>query len=131
MRKVLLIVTITLLTAFSLASCGNNNTDYRSEEQQNRGETEDTTNNDNTDQTTNPDQDNMKQMMDELGYKEFELEVEYADNKEYEAKIEFDNDRFTADLENELTNEDIEGKEAFDKIFPNVQSLTIEQTTTK
>lgn len=75
----------------------------------------------------------MKQKMSELDYTDFELEVDYGSDQEYEAEIEQNKakDTVEADLEDELNGDDLKGQEAFDKIYPLVEQLTIDQDTSK
>lgn len=84
-----------------------------------------------TDAERNSDSDEVS-LMKKLAYKEFELEVEYNDGKEYEAKLELKHDdRVKAKIEDELNNHEIEGSQAFDELYPIVESTTIEQGTSK
>lgn len=139
MRQILFAITITLLATFTLAACGTANNDIQSNDQQDITEEENTveskdpaTNDDsNTGTATDADQNDMQQQMEALDYTEFELEVKYAGDQEYEAKIDYDDGRLDADLDDDFTNVDIEGKEAFDKIYPIVEALTIDQNTAK
>jgi len=108
-----------------------NNTDDQNDDENMDNENNTTDNNNETDATSN---DDMKQKMDELDYTDFELEVDYGDNKEYEAKIEIDDDdnnRVEADLEDDINGVDINGQEAFNKIHPKVKKLTIDANTSK
>src|SRR5699024_12484996 len=73
----------------------------------------------------------MKSKMDELDYVDFELEVDYGQDKEYEAEIEQKEGNVKADLEDEINGEDLNGQEAFDKIYPLVDKLTISKDTEK
>ena len=143
----------TLLLTVFLAACGTQNNDddtnadqadegtMQDENQDNRNNKNDqnddenmddednsTDNNNETDAASN---DDMKQKMDELDYTDFQLEVDYGKNKEYEAEIEQDNDRIEADLEDEINGVDVNGEEAFNKIYPKVKKLTIDANTNK
>ncbi|MFC5603690.1 YusW family protein [Sporosarcina koreensis] len=74
----------------------------------------------------------MLQNMDELDYVEFELEVEYAGDKEYEAELETDSiGTVKAKIEDEVNHVEKNGTEAFDELYPLVQKLTITQQTNK
>lgn len=73
----------------------------------------------------------MKSKMDELDYDEFELEVDYGPDSEYEVEIEKDNNRIESEVEDELNGEYLEGQDAFDNIYPKVKKLTIDQSTNK
>lgn len=74
----------------------------------------------------------MLQNMDELDYVEFELEVEYAGDTEYEAELETKSvGTVIAKIEDELNHVRKDGTEAFDELYPLVQELTITQQTNK
>ncbi|MFS0690634.1 YusW family protein [Sporosarcina sp. 179-K 8C2 HS] len=74
----------------------------------------------------------MLQNMDELDYVEFELEVEYAGDHEYEAELETKSvGTVIAKIEDELNHVRKDGTEAFDELYPLVQKLTITQQTNK
>lgn len=74
----------------------------------------------------------MLQNMGELDYVEFELEVEYAGDNEYEAELETDSiGTVKAKIEDELNHVEKNGAEAFDELHPLVQKLTISQQTKK
>src|SRR5690625_2125935 len=75
--------------------------------------------------------DEMTKQMEKLGYSDFELEVKYEDDIEYEAELKQGNNSIEADLEDEMNDVDIKGEEAFDKLFQLVEQLTIEQNTEK
>lgn len=77
------------------------------------------------------DQDYMKEQMDKLAYDEFELEVDYGKDKEYEIEIEQDNGQIEAAVEDELSNNNLKGKDAFDEIYPRLENLDISETTSK
>ncbi|GEM_PF-2080778 len=76
-------------------------------------------------------QDDMKEKMDKLAYDEFELEVDYGKDKEYEIEIEQDKGIIESTVEDELTNRNLNGQEAFDDIYPKLEKLTITETTSK
>ncbi|WJY26921.1 MULTISPECIES: YusW family protein [Sporosarcina] len=76
-------------------------------------------------------QDDMKEKMDQLAYDEFELEVDYGKDQEYEIEIEQDNGVVEAKVEDELSNQNLNGQEAFDEIYPKLKELTITETTSK
>ncbi|WP_339252433.1 YusW family protein [Sporosarcina sp. FSL W8-0480] len=74
----------------------------------------------------------MLQSMDELDYAEFELEVEYAGDTEYEVEIETKSvGNVKAEIEDSLNHVEKNGTEAFDELYPLVQKLTITQQTNK
>lgn len=105
----------------------NNNNDFQNNEN-NVVDNDDT--NQNEDQGT--DSDDMEKKMEDLEYTDFELEVDYGNDQEYEAEIEQDKSTgVKAKLEDELSGVDIKGEEAFNEIFPMVEKLTIGQETSK
>ena len=75
----------------------------------------------------------MKNMMDELNFDEIEIEISYGKDQEYEVEIErHSNDDIDAEIEDELNGEDInDDLEAFNKLYPKVKQLDIEQDTDK
>ncbi|MFL0364337.1 YusW family protein [Bacillus sp. PK3_68] len=75
----------------------------------------------------------MKGKMADLGYKEFELEVSYGKNKEYEAEIEQDkkSHTFEVKIEDELNGVEVEGEEAFRLLYPCLKKLEIKHRTPK
>src|SRR5699024_5077529 len=155
MKRLLLLIGMSIF-AVGLVACGTNDEDTSDTDDPNNNATEENDNasddatndtDDNSDkdadqdENASPDADkeddqasdksSMESKMEDLGYKEFELEVEYANHKEYEAEIKQDNGKVEAELEDELNNVDIEGQEAFDKIYPNMKKLDIEKDTKK
>lgn len=75
--------------------------------------------------------DEMTKKMDKLDYSDFELEVKYEDDIEYEAELEQGNNSINAEIDDELNDVNIKGEEAFNKLFPKIEQLTIEQNTEK
>ena len=96
-------------------------------------EEESGTENANVEQNDNKsNQEGMLAKMDELEYAEFELEVEYAGDTEYEVEIEQKNvGGVSAKIEDSLNHVVKNGTEAFDELHPLVQQLTITQETNK
>jgi len=137
MRRLLLFLSMMFLSLTLVACAGNTDrNDQTDDVDQNANETEqgttteeEQTGDDNTDGAVNSD--DMRQKMDELDYNEFELEVEYDNNEEYEAEIEQKEGMIKAELEDEINGEDLKDEEAFDKIYPFVKQLTIEKDTDK
>lgn len=134
---------VVLLLSFFLAACGDQDDNSNAADDNDNADTEDQAqderdnDNDNEDEMENADSDSDQDMidkMDELDYAEIEVEIDYGKDDEYEAEIEQDKDKgeIEAELEDEVKdNIDIKGKEAFDKIYPNVKKLTIDQDTSK
>lgn len=101
----------------------------------------DNTNNQENDTTTDPenesiendnDQTAMQEKMDKLDFQEFELEVDYPDDIEYEAEIEKKSTGLIeAELEDEAANIKLKGLQAFDEIYPLVEKLDITKDSSK
>lgn len=144
MKRILLLIAMFVL-ALMVTACGDQNDNDNNASQddgttnednnQNDTDVDNQDNNDGTDgDTTTKNNDtsgDMNSKMEELDYTDFELEVGYGKNKEYEAEIDLDNGNIKADLEDEINGEDLNGEEAFNKIYPNVEKLTIDQKTAK
>lgn len=86
-----------------------------------------TTDASNTEQSANASNPlDMQEMMDELEYAEFELEVEYAGDTEYEVEIEQKNvGTVKARIEDSLNHVEKNGADAISELQPLVQKLTI------
>ncbi|MEI3607397.1 YusW family protein [Pseudogracilibacillus sp. SE30717A] len=70
--------------------------------------------------------DYMKEKMDELNFTAISIEVKYSDGKEFEANIDQDrNEPIEAELEDELTNNHVTGKAAFDQIYVKIKDLNL------
>lgn len=86
-------------------------------------------------ETTNRDDSNADDKaakMEQLDFIDFDLSVEYENDEEYEAELELKQDnRVEAEIEDDLNGEKLKGREAFDKLFPLVEKLTITQDTSK
>lgn len=101
--------------------------------------TDDTTSEDDTsnDDTTSEDNTSKDEAAEEdsdadaHNYIDFELDVDYGENKEYDAEYELENGNVDAEIEDDLNNVKLEGDEAFDKLEPMLKELNIEQNTSK
>lgn len=142
MKKTYLVV-IMLVLSLIIAACGQSN-DNKGSDNNNDITTNDTGKNnnsgapnndvtDNTDQTEGPaaNNDDKVQKMEGLAYIDFELDVKYDNNQDYEADLELENNRVEAKLEDNLNGTEIEGDGAFDEIYPLVEQLTIDENTAK
>ena len=70
--------------------------------------------------------------MEEIDYIDFELDVQYQNNQEYEVELEQKSDQSTkAKIEDELNNIKKVGEDAFNDLYPLVKQLTITQQTSK
>lgn len=138
MRKLLILLIPVLL----IVACQNNNeppekeVDDRSKAEQSAvendvdEETEESTDGqEETEGSADEDLDTAEYMatqMEALDFYEIELEVEYVDGKEYEIEIEKDDNRpYEAKIEDELNDVYLQGREAFDEIYPKVEQLQI------
>lgn len=68
---------------------------------------------------------------DALNFKDFELEVDYAQNKEYEAEYELDNGNIETEIEDDLNDVNLKGEEALKELEPLLQKLNIAHDTPK
>lgn len=148
MRK-LYLVTIILVLSLVIAACGENNNSEESDNNTNGVTTNDREQNDNTstenndsnvadndvidenNQTEIPEDnsDDQVQKMESLDYIDFELDVKYNNDQEYEVDLELENSYVEAKLEDDLNGTEIAGDAAFDEIYPLVEQLTIDQDT--
>ncbi|MEN1968508.1 YusW family protein [Lentibacillus sp. N15] len=144
MKRIIPLLAV-LLLSFFLAACGtqddssnaaNDNGNAGSDQDQNQTDNDnnDNGNSNEMNDSADNDQDYMRDKMKDLDYTDFELEVSYGKNKEYEAEIEQDSG--TGDVESEIEdsikdNIDTKGKEAFDKIYPQLKNVTIDRDTKK
>src|SRR5699024_4299239 len=96
-------------------------------------ETEDEASTGNDDITNAQSQDDMKKLMEQLDFYEFELEVSYGDDKEYEIELEHhSNGDVEAEVEDELNGKDIDDDlEAFNYIYPKVKDLKVSKEMDK
>lgn len=94
---------------------------------------------DNNDGATNDDEevnnrvDNQAYMEEKLEnsyFKEVEVSISYLNDVDYEFSIDRDDGRIEAEVEDEFTNTEIKGKEAFDFIFERMENLAIDANTT-
>lgn len=77
-------------------------------------------------------QSEMNSEMNKLDFSDFELEVYYGEQIEYEAEITYDNSGFIGgEVDDDLNNERLRGKVAFDSIYQKVKNLTISKDTNK
>lgn len=128
------------ILALGLAACGNAGnqptTDQPAVDQPAESQTESTTGSQ-TDQPaanteTDQNSDQMKSDMDQLSFKEIEVEISYGHDQEYEAEIEQDeNEPIKAKIEDELNQNNLKGQEAFDDLYPKVKQLDLTKDSTK
>lgn len=131
MKKIFLFIALMALTLVVVA-CGTTKDDDNKVENDPVVDTDGNTGT-NSDQTENAgNQEDMQSKMDELDYTEFNLSVDYADQREYEAELEKNSDNsIEAEIDDSINNVKKKGTEAFDELYPLVKQLTIVQETTK
>lgn len=141
--KRLLITGVSVL-ALGLAGCGSDTTDDTGKENSDIGDTpvqqplqpatggiedksaEDSETDATTDSTTDAAAGDTQADMEQLSFKEIEVEVSYGDDKEYEAEIEQDNNEpIKAKVEDELNDVYLKDQEAFDDLYPKVKNLDL------
>ncbi len=66
-----------------------------------------------------------------LHFTDFDLDVDYAKNKEYEAEYELDNGNIESEIKDDFNDLKLKGEEAFDKLEPMLLKLNIKQETPK
>ena len=125
MKKLSLILCMCVLTIFA-AGC-NNNDDAQNNNQANDNQT---TENDNMNNTAT-DNNNMATNESPYSFREFDLEVKYDNNKEYEASYENDNEGVEASIEDDLKNEKVKGNDAVDRLDPIFKKLDIDANTSE
>lgn len=122
----------------------NDTTNVENETEKNVEKNNDDTNNESetdTENTSSSDgdkdkaenQDDMKEMIESLDFYEFELDVSYGSDKDYEIKIEHhSNGDIEAEVENELNDINIKDDvEAFNYIYPNAMKLDVSKDMDK
>lgn len=134
--KRLTMIFFTMILLVTTTACGGNilNGDdtnkkepKQEEKKEVKSETTEGTDDDNDDEMiTEIDAKDVKEKMDKLAFFNIDIEVSYAEDKEYEAKIkQKENDQYKAELEDDLTNNHVKGKKAFDEVYPMVEKLDI------
>lgn len=71
----------------------------------------------------------MKKLLDDTYFKEVEVEVDYADDKEYMFEIDEDNNNIKAKVEDRFTDVKLHGLEAFDFIFERMEQMNVTPLT--
>ena len=64
-----------------------------------------------------------------FNFREFSLDVDYPENKSYEADYDYERSGMEAELEDDRNNEKLYGDEAFKKMEPLLKQLTFDSTT--
>ena len=82
--------------------------------------------------TMQNDDEYMREKMAELNFSEIEIDVEYQGGKEFEAEIDQDrNEPILAEVEDDLNNVYLRGREAFDHIFEKAKKLDLTSNSSK
>ena len=152
MRKIFLFIALLALSLVVVA-CGTNKNDNNQtqdkqtvEDNNNNGATSGTDGNAGTDGTngtdtntaantnkqTNADNSEGLAKMDELDYLEFNLDIEYGTQDEYDVELERNKDgTIEAEIEDSINGVRKEGTDAFNELYPLVKKLTIDQQTSE
>ena len=70
--------------------------------------------------------------MDELDYMEFNLDIYYGTQDEYDVELERNkDDTIEAEIEDSINGVKLKGTDAFNELYPMVKKLTIDQKTSK
>lgn len=78
------------------------------------------------------DQAYIKEQMELLEFKEFELEVDYPDNLEFDVDVdEQANGEYKVELDDELNQQHLYGRDAFDVIYPILSAFQISKESTE
>lgn len=138
--KMLVRFMFTIMLIGLLAACGSNTTDDNGSEQNETIDTEepateegsideDDDDADEEDATTSGAENDsavIKEKMEELGFSEIEIDVDYVDGSDFEVDIDKDGQgNYQAKLEDEINNKKLKGIEAFDALYPALQKLEI------
>ncbi|WP_210468346.1 YusW family protein [Sporosarcina sp. 6E9] len=145
MRKIFLFIAVLALSLVVVA-CGTNKNDNNQTQDKQTVEdnnndatsgTEGTNGTDtntgaNTNKQTNADNSEGLAKMDELDYLEFNLDIEYGTQDEYDVELERNKDgTIEAEIEDSINGVRKEGTDAFNELYPLVKKLTIDQETSQ
>jgi hypothetical protein len=126
--KRILFIFLSVFCIALLTACADGNTDKKSVTQNNNGKIINISSFNQLQNTQN--QNKMKSQMAKLDFSEIDLEVSYGEQKEYEAEINHDNSGFIGgEVDDEINNEHLSGKAAFNNIYAKVKRLTISKDT--
>lgn len=134
--KRILFIFLSVFCIALLTACGDqtnetdNNTNQKNIAQNNIGKTTNVNYSNHLQNTQ--DQYEMKSQLEKLDFSEIDLEVSYGEQKEYEAEINHDNSGFIGgEVDDDINNEHLSGKAAFDSIYSKVKQLTISKDMNK
>jgi len=134
--KQILFIFLSVFCISSLTACGeqtnetDNNTDQKNVTQNYNGKITHISNSNPLQKTH--EQYEMQSQMAKLDFSEIDLEISYGEQKEYEAEINHDNSGLIGGkVDDDINNEQLSGKVAFDNIYPKVEKLIISKDTNK
>lgn len=129
MKKIILLIFSSILLLGFVGCSSNEENSKEPVENDTVVETEENTNDDSDTESEDTKEENSTS--DSFNFTDFELEVDYAENKEYEAEYELNNGSIEAEIEDDLNNVKLKDEEAFNKLKPMLEELNIEQDTPK
>lgn len=142
-------ITLISIMALSLAACSSDekapdssegtsgNPTNQTEQNENTmegGEQSDVTNDqaDTSGSQTNSTNDQMQADMDQLTFKEIDIEISYGKDNEYEAEIDQDEGQpIEVKIEDEVNGVYLKGQDAFDDLYPKVKQLDLTKDSPK
>lgn len=128
MKKLSLILCMCVLTIFA-AGCNNDDGGQTNNQANDNQSTENNTNDTATDNNTSTNNSGTNESA--YSFREFDIEVKYDNNKEYEASYENDNEGVEASIEDDLKNERVKGNDAVDRLDPIFKKLDIDANTSQ
>jgi hypothetical protein len=128
--KQILFISLSVFYMALLTACGGQTNETDNTAQQNdKAETTNISNHNPLQNTQ--DQSEMKSQMAKLSFSEIDLEVSYG-QKEYDAEINYDNSgSIGGEVEDDINNEYLNGRDAFDRIYQAAKNLNISGDTEK
>lgn len=147
-----------LMFSFVLVACGNNDNtelnndpmpnddatnteqndmDNANDDNSNDGNMNDDSANDNTStdgttDTASSDQEYFKEKMETLNFNDFQVEIKYADRKEYEAEVDLNNDgTYDVEVEDDINGVKLKARDAFEELFPRLEKLDLTNDSEK
>ncbi|WP_301108053.1 YusW family protein [Sporosarcina sp.] len=139
-------ITLIVIMALNLAACGsdknapdntegtNGNPTNQSENTMTGSEQSDITDDQavNSGGQTDSTKDQMQADMDQLTFKEIDIEISYGKDHEYEAEIDQDEGQpIEVKVEDEVNGVYLKGQEAFDDLYPKVKQLDLTKDSPK
>ncbi|MDZ5471598.1 YusW family protein [Bacillus sp. 31A1R] len=115
-------LSITLFVLLIVQGCNNDRHDVSAPPENAPVKTEE----DITNEQTNPAQNEDGTM---FNFSSFDLDIEYEQNKSYDASYENETDEMEAEIKDQIKDVQLQGDEAFERLKPLFQKLTFDQTT--